>query len=105
MMKLRLILPVLLLTGCASDDIADFANAGVEVAATGLEIAGAVVGASGGGGGGSGGYSSPAPTVPTSGGYSQRGAFEDCQRMYEAAGRYDLARECANRANNMGSLN
>jgi hypothetical protein len=103
MMRLCLILPVLLLAGCASDDVADFANAGVELAATGLEIAGAVAGASGGGSGG--GYSSSTPTIPNSGGYSQRGAFEDCQRMYEAAGRYDLARECANRANNMGSLN
>ncbi len=45
-----------------------------------------------------------AAPMATGNGYSQRGAFEDCERMYKAANRPDLAAECARRANNMGSL-
>lgn len=37
-------------------------------------------------------------------GTSQRGAFEDCEKTYRAAGRADLAAKCATRANNMNSL-
>jgi hypothetical protein len=42
--------------------------------------------------------------VPKPTGYSQRGAFEDCEKTYRAAGRADLAAKCATRANNMNSL-
>jgi len=50
-----------------------------------------------GGGSGSG-------TVSSNGGYSQRGAFEECARVYQQAGRPDLAQQCANNANNMSSM-
>jgi|KBSMisStandDraft_5_1062788.scaffolds.fasta_scaffold700253_2 hypothetical protein len=49
----------------------------------------------------------PAPktgNVPKPTGYSQRGAFEDCEKTYRAAGMTDLAAKCATRANNMNSL-
>jgi hypothetical protein len=42
--------------------------------------------------------------VPQPTGTSQRGAFEDCEKTYRAAGRADLAAKCATRANNMNSL-
>lgn len=58
-----------------------------------------------------GGYS-PSPynpstgtgQIPTPAGYSQVGAFRDCQQVYQAAGRYDLAQQCANNASNIHSL-
>ncbi len=42
--------------------------------------------------------------VPATNGYSQRGAFEECERLYAANGRPDLARQCRERATNMGSI-
>jgi hypothetical protein len=102
---------VLALGGCTSDDV-------IQVASAALTVAGAVAGAQGGGyvasppprryvssGASVGGGASVQRTVGPATGYSQRGAFEDCQRMYQAAGRYDLARQCAGLATNMGSLN
>lgn len=41
--------------------------------------------------------------VAATNGYSQRGAFEDCARLYQQAGRPDLAQQCATRANNMST--
>ena len=48
----------------------------------------------------------PAATarVPQSSGTTQRGAFEDCEKIYRATGQNDLAAQCATRAGNMGSL-
>jgi hypothetical protein len=49
----------------------------------------------------------PAPKtarVPKPSGTSQRGAFEDCEKTYRAAGMADAAAKCATRANNMNSL-
>jgi hypothetical protein len=42
--------------------------------------------------------------VPKPSGTSQRGAFEDCEKTYRAAGMADAAAKCATRANNMNSL-
>jgi hypothetical protein len=42
--------------------------------------------------------------LPQSSGTTQRGAFEDCEKTYRAAGRNDLAAQCATRAGNMSSL-
>lgn len=102
MKKLSLFVVLLTLSGCTSNEM-------VQVAAAGLGVAAAVSGASTGGYSssgasyGSGSAGSAGVARPT--GYSQRGAFEDCQRMYAAAGRYDLAQTCATRASNMSSLN
>jgi hypothetical protein len=47
----------------------------------------------------------PAATrIPPTSGATQRGAFEDCEKTYRAAGRNDLAAQCATRAGNMSSL-
>ena len=49
----------------------------------------------------------PAPTVvpnvgkAPSGGTSQRGAFEDCARLYASVGRPDLMQQCLDRAKSM----
>lgn len=100
MKKLSLFVALLTLSGCTSNEM-------VQVAAAGLGVAAAVSGASSGGGYSSSGasYGSGSAGVARPTGYSQRGAFEDCQRMYAAAGRYDLAQTCATRASNMSSLN
>jgi hypothetical protein len=45
-----------------------------------------------------------AARIPQSSGTTQRGAFEDCEKTYRAAGRNDLAAQCATRAGNMSSL-
>ncbi len=47
--------------------------------------------------------SSGSGNIPAPSGYSQRGAFEDCARVYQAAGRPDLAQQCATNATNMSS--
>lgn len=95
---------LLLLASCNTDDV-------VGIAAAGLSVAGAVAGASAGGhsstGASVGGASvggAQLGNATTSPGYSQRQSFEDCQRMYQQAGMYDLARQCANRATDMSSL-
>src|SRR5690349_6956150 len=44
-----------------------------------------------------------AARIPQSSGTTQRGAFEDCEKTYRAAGRNDLAAQCATRASNMNS--
>jgi len=65
-----------------------------------LDIATAVVGgvsAAGGGGGGG-------ARIPTPSGYSQKGAFDDCEKVYRAAGQTALADACKRRSSNMGPL-
>jgi len=48
--------------------------------------------------------SSGSTNISSNGGYSQRGAFEECARVYQQAGRPDLAQQCANNANSMSSM-
>ena len=71
------------------------------------------VAAAGLAGGGGGSYSAPRST-PSSGstyrapqtgnGYSQKGAFDDCARLYGSVGANQQAAECRRRSTNMGSL-
>jgi hypothetical protein len=42
--------------------------------------------------------------IPQPSGTTQRGAFEDCEKTYRAAGLNDLAAKCATRAGNMSTL-
>jgi hypothetical protein len=60
----------------------------------------------GGYGGGSSAAASPSYSGSTSvpGGYSQLQSFQDCQKVYNAAGMYDLARQCAQQAQDLGPL-
>jgi hypothetical protein len=90
------------LAGCGHGSLS--ANDAVSLVATGIGVAAI---AAGGSYSPASSYRSPAYTASPSsaGGYSQRGAFEECQRMYMAAGAPHLARECARRASNLGSLN
>lgn len=41
--------------------------------------------------------------LPQSSGTTQRSAFEDCAKLYQANGRPDLAQQCTTRANNMST--
>jgi hypothetical protein len=69
-----------------------------------LDVAGAVVGgvaAARGGGGYSGGGGG---RIPSTSGYSQKGAFDDCAAVYSAAGNAAAAAQCRQRSSNMGSI-
>jgi hypothetical protein len=76
----------------------------VPLASGAINLAGAVAGARSGGGLGGGYADRPAAGLANTNGYSQLGSFQDCQKMYNAAGMYDLARQCAQRATDMSSL-
>lgn len=100
--------------GCAStpesqqqlDQAIDLTTSALDIANTAAHIANA----------GGGGAVVPAPAArpaiaarsggaaPTTDGYSQRGAFEECKKAYVLAGRADLVAECERRAQNMNSL-
>ena len=83
------------LTGCVDmNDAVQLATAGVAVA----EVAQAART-------GSSGAANASYAVPSTsgGGYSQRGAFDDCARVYANVSP-QLMRECQQRASNMGSL-
>ena len=92
----------------SSSDIA----AGISIFSSALSIAGSVAAINGAGnaargissGALSAGAAATATRIPAPQGYSQRGAFDDCQRMYAAAGAPHLAAQCAQRATNMNSL-
>ena len=99
-----------LLSGCSSnpEGIQQLTNA-ANIATGAISIANAVQGRSAPANvpavaGAAQAAAQAAAPMATGNGYSQRGAFEDCERMYKAANRPDLAAECARRANNMGSL-
>lgn len=89
----------------------DFAS-GISILSSALSIAGSVAAINGAGsaarglsgGALSAGAAGTAARIPAPQGYSQRGAFDDCQRMYAAAGAPHLAAQCAQRATNMNSL-
>ena len=69
-----------------------------------LDVAGAVVGgvaAARGGGGYSGGGGG---RIPSTSGYSQKGAFDDCAKVFAAAGDAAGAAKCRQRSSNMGSI-
>jgi len=70
-----------------------------------LDGAGAVVSgvaaARGGGGGYSGGGGG---RIPSTSGYSQKGAFDDCAAVFAAAGDAAGAAKCRQRSSNMGSM-
>lgn len=93
----------LLLAGCNSLTSSEVAALGAVISTAGA-VAGvynSTRGRSMSGASGAPGYYSPARP---SGGYSQRQSFDDCYRVYTAAGRHDLARICQQRASNMSSL-
>jgi hypothetical protein len=76
-----------------------------------LRSSGGLGGYGGGGmgnyaGGGLGNVSRGAstPSLPATNGYSQVGAFKDCELMFRAAGDADGAAKCASRATDMSSM-
>ena len=81
----------------------DTATNVLDLASAALGVASAASGGSYGGGGGARSAGTNRPTT-SGGGYSQVGAFRDCQQMYSAAGMSNLAAQCATRASNMGSI-
>jgi len=72
-----------------------------------LNLGTAVAGATNGGGGSGGGDSSGggSPVIPGGNGFSQRGAFDDCAKLFDALGPAAAAQkaECEQRARNMGT--
>ncbi len=84
------------------------ASDALEAATSLLNLASAAVGVanatSGGGASMSAANVGRSGAIASSNGYSQLGSFQDCQKMYMAAGMANLAQQCANRAANMGSI-
>ena len=99
------------LGACAGTGSNFDADDAISTMGSALSIASSAAGIASGMGGG--GYSAPRPTYtaprqaytpPPSNGYSQKGAFDDCARLYGSAGMEAQARACRQRSVNMGSL-
>ena len=55
-------------------------------------------------GGGGGGYSGGGSvSIPSGNGYSQKGAFDDCAKLYGMMGDAAGAQKCRDRSTNMGT--
>jgi len=102
------LLAVLLAASVGACSTTDFStDDALSAVGTALDVANVALAVSGGNTA-RGGATPPAPRggyVPPAGnGYSQKGAFDDCARLYGSAGMEAQARECRKRSANMGSL-
>lgn len=94
------------LGGCfgngGGDQVGEALQLGLGAATLGLAVAGVMPSGSSPPtyrSGGSGGY-----VAPSGNGYSQKGAFDDCARLYGSVGARQQEAECRRRSANMGSL-